>query len=478
MSLYHIKKAYYFSLSTLFMVALLMSTKVHAEPMQDSNNYVFAIDSGTFSKLPSPRSLVNYYQNWETLGVISHDLLEKHVYKTVGRGNGKWIKIRRGIQAVFMPLVIKEEIINPTAYFNTTGWEVTHEYAHRSRGALVGIDYGFNPDYQPLGDNPYSLGLHLLTTNNETGAEIWRNPRGEYLHPRPSFLPIRDPEVMETRAGVSFQPSDEISFIGVAAGINQQVNLARAQAKRSSFNDSMDIANFYSYYINAASYFAYDDDLLSFIFGDSSDASASTANRPLNEGDRAQMISRWKALGRSYDDAELAQNQLLSTALSGTTIAYALGLIDYVNTGNRYFKPIRFYGFRLPDFYNYYTTNGPTLMVTTDYRLGTDKIISFAYETVTDGKSADELTLGYDQKFVMQGDYFRSLHLATDIIFNFENDKTAGGVEAGLATRHNMHIALGYRYYHFDMLSGERNIPSLEDGKDDQEIYTSIRFAF
>ncbi len=289
----------------------------------------FVIDSGTLeSRLPSPRSMVQFYRNYQGLGRYVFDWTERWVYGTSRPGVDNshwWTQVRRGLQAVVFPFTGDgETFINPSGYVFTTGWETVHEYAHRTRGALFGVDGGFNPDFHDFGDNPYSFSFHLFRTNNKTGANVWRNGRIRQLHSQPPFL-----------------SGDQSSLIAASAGINQQVNLARNHVRNHVLEgDYFDISTFYSYYVNAASYFLYNDDLIEYLFG-----KRSNALRDDPVGDRAGMIEAWKRLGRNYDDRDLARNQLITTAVSGTTWSYIFGTWGYVAKGKRKARILRLGGF-------------------------------------------------------------------------------------------------------------------------------------
>lgn len=66
----------------------------------DQEKAEFVLDSGTFRKLPSPRSMVEFYRNFETLGVGTYDLMEKYVYGTSGEGVDDahwWTRTRRSL---------------------------------------------------------------------------------------------------------------------------------------------------------------------------------------------------------------------------------------------------------------------------------------------------------------------------------------------------------------------------------------------
>lgn len=426
----------------------------------DESVYSFVLDSGTFLDQPSPRSLVSFYENYESLGVVAYDLMEKYIYRTTGDdidNKSWWVRGRRGFQLLLMPFVFGgEDYYNPPTYITTAGWETVHEYGHRTRDALFGIDRGFNPDFMFLGDNPYSFSFHLLGTDLETGGETWKNAKSKFLYKLPKFI-----------------SQEKVNVISVAAGMNQQVNLARDHAKRGSWNDSLDVSNFYSYYVSSSSYFIYNDWLPEYIIGNRAKKNDDRA------GDRYQLIQSWRLLdGRNYNDAKLARNQLLATFLSGTTWSYILGSVDYVTSGQRQAKVLRFWGFRLPDFYNYYNISGPTLMISSDYRIDEDKLVSFMYERVTDGKNSHELTLGYDQRFMLGNDMIESLHVGGEAGYNFKTGKMLAGAKLDLDVNRFIRLGGGYRYYHFDTLQGERDIPTLRGGKQYHELYAQLSLHF
>jgi hypothetical protein len=362
------------------------------------------------------------------------------------------------------------DILSPEKFIMMTGTETVHEYGHRTRRSLAGIDPGFNPDYLPFTDSPYSFSLGLVSHNNDTGLDVWKGRKSRILYDTPSFLKEGEGFRMVLIDGelVIRHALPEIDIISNAAGMNQQVNLALDLAYRNSINDHLDIATFFSYYHNSNAYFVYNDEIFPYVFGDGIDAGN-------EQGDRAALLASWQQRGQNYNDAKLARDQIAVFFISGTTWSYILGSLDYIATGNRLAPILRYNGFRIPDFYNYYNLKGPTLKAISDYRVNQNQLISFAFEAVSNGKKSQEVSLGFNHGM---GSSQQFLVFEIDSLYNLHSKKGAGNILVGLNFENNYSASIGISSYHFETLSGERDIPSLKDGKSYREIYARIIVNF
>ena len=428
-------------------------------PFASQFNTGYIIDSGSFTNLPTPRSNIRYYRNFNPLSSHVYDLMEE--ITGAQDSNDRTEQFTRAFLLLNSILLDSYDfvLLNPHTFLATSGIETVHEYAHRTRSANIhGRDTTFNTKYNPIGDNPFSLTLGLITQNNKTGSAIWKDGKTK----------------------IRFTPDDTIAsplqrdFIAFAAGINQQVNLAVDMANRVSLSNQLDVAQFFSYYWNSLAYFAYNDDVISFI------SSGFSANNLDDEvGDRNQMHNAWwrdktNSLNNTLKDSELSENQLYSFLLSGTTWSYLLGIKDYILTGQRLHKPLRLGNFRLPDFFNYYQINGPTLAIKSDYRLSPKTFIRFGYERIYTGNHSgdDEFTLGLSKAFLNRHELHFNLH------HNNKTSKQSYDIEWNFHINKNMALGLGFNSMHFDTFVGERDIHTIKDGRSDKQLYGNISYYF
>ncbi len=418
-----------------------------AELLPTSYNY----DTGTNDNLPSPRSLANYYENFDSFLVTSYGWMEK-LYQAEAdeKMNDNWRKFRRGFLLLNGLLLDTSDFIllNPHTTITNTGVITVHEFAHRTRAAAFGYDSGFNPEYARHGDNPYSFAINLFANGNRTGSTTWNNSTPETLFTHSLF------------------DTPQQRLIEAAAGINQQTNLAANLANRMSLTDNVDMASFFSYSNNSLSYFLYDDSIIPYLAGSSSNP----ATRNL-AGDRAQMINEWRDLGYNFSDKSLARNQFNAFLISGTTWSYLYNMPEYIRTGQRNFKPIRFFGFRMPDFYNYYNVNGPSLNIQTDYKFSAKTFLKLGYESIYSGKTDyKEYKIGISQSFKLA-------NLSANYIINEKTTKESWNLEATRSYK-RYGLSLGYQLYNFETLTGERNIDTLRNRNKSSEIYAKLMARF
>ncbi len=117
-------------------------------------------------------------------------------------------------------------------------------------------------------------------------------------------------------------------------------------------------------------------------------------------------------------------------------------------------------------------------MIASDYRLDDNKLVSFAFEFVTDGNNSQELTLGYDQTFYIGLPYLKKVRPGIEISYNFENAAISSGFETEASLFGELYLTAAYNYYDFDTLVGERDIPSLKGGKIYHEFSTRLLLRF
>ena len=171
------------------------------------------------------------------------------------------------------------------------------------------------------------------------------------------------------------------------------------------------------------------------------------------------------------DEDDMDQANYIAVLLSSSTWRYLMGIYDYAQTGNTTLDSWEYYGFRLPDFSSYITSQGLSLKMDTAYRVHEDFVMTLGVEHVYKGDSATEYTVGarYDMP-VMKGMFVKG--------YAIMGYGKGYGLESELNVTDSFSLFAGAHYDELDSLNGERYIVSLKDDDNDWSVFGGVRWYY
>ena len=410
---------------------VILSNSTLAITNEDQNiKNRLSFDSGYLTNTQTNRGMLQFGQDLsQTYGFFSKKLHTSDFY----RDGGPLTQFSTSLVSAFLGLALQGAY--GTSY---------HEFGHGSRIRAMGRRPVYYSDDVYAGHTFWDMfGDHL--GNPFSGASTTY----DLVH----FLPKDQNRYLEQKQIGSFVyyiNTDKADLIFSAGGINNEMQFASALSDR-----------FYSRGGYTSEFIFYAFNKLSTIMYEKDD----------NLGnDKTAIINTYKKLGLDISQSTLNLYNLAAFMGSATTYNFiftSFGMLGFKQNGK--LKKMMLGNFRLPELDFYITSYGPSLKLRSTYKLNNAWQMDFAVEHVMQGSSKSELSLGPRLKL----QYLEGIEIGANIIFG---QAFAYSFDTEVYFHDNFSLALGTELYHHDSLHGERNIPSLEFGDTDQELW--LRMAY
>ncbi len=359
------------------------------------------LDSGMFVKPYTNRSVAG-------VTLISHDLINMASW-SVNR-NVLYLNRKAGF---YMRAFLTGLIMNHT-YFSFYSLPY-QEFGHGSRGRAFGVE----PDYYLLGNEG-----DVTHTYYAFFGDVFSSVMGS----KGLSTATKKPDTWFAHSSVD---TSDFDLIWYAGGVNNQVYFSQI------IDDRFYERNITSVY-----------DVIGFF-------NAKMAISNLDSVTLNEIRSMYSDKGISLSNSELKRYNGYAVLSSLTFWAFVDGWARYLVSGIDHIQYNEWYNFRLPDVSMYLTSHGPSYRVQSGYRFSVDTHMPIAIEYVFAGESHYELTLGVSKKWSWPLKSYSEIRLGDGVGLTQAIDIVLPSFSK---------VGVGFDYYNFNNLYGERHILSLKDG--------------